>query len=106
MQSILNVRMDSALKERGDKVLAENGISVSRAVRALWEELAKSREIPCFIRETSDSEVHRKHRMSAFEKLCTFSDSCESMIDFSSMDDKALQRMQYNEKWKEYEALK
>lgn len=106
MQSILNVRMDSALKERGDKVLAENGISVSRAVRSLWEELAKSREIPGFIKETSDSEMHRKHRMSAFKKLCAFSDNRESGIDFFSMDDKALQKMQYDEKWREYEALK
>lgn len=50
MQSVLNVRIDSALKERGDKVLAENGISVSNAVRSLWEELAKTREVPSFIK--------------------------------------------------------
>lgn len=43
MQTVLNVRMDSTLKERGDKVLSENGISVSAAVRALWAELAKTR---------------------------------------------------------------
>ena len=43
MASTLNIRIDSALKERGDKVLKENGISVTEAIRALWETLARKR---------------------------------------------------------------
>lgn len=37
----INVRLSSALKEAGDKALAEEGISVSEIVRALWSKLAE-----------------------------------------------------------------
>ena len=46
MASTLNIRIDSTLKERGDKVLRENGISVTEAIRVLWETLAKTHELP------------------------------------------------------------
>ena len=36
MEATINVRMSAPLKERGDKVLRDNGISASVAVRALW----------------------------------------------------------------------
>lgn len=105
MQSVLNVRMDSALKERGDKVLAENGISVSNAVRSLWEELAKSREVPSFIVDSSDGADRRKRRRAAFEKLCSIRESGKSKVDLSSLDKKAFRDMQYEKKWEKYEAL-
>lgn len=106
MQTVLNVRMDSVLKERGDKILSENGISVSAAVRSLWEELAKTREVPAFIKDSSDAEMRKGKRKTAMEKLCSIHKSKNSSIDFSSLDDNALRDMQYDGKWKEYEALR
>lgn len=106
MQSVLNVRMDSVLKERGDKVLAEHGISVSSAVRSLWEELATSREIPDFIKDSSDAEVQKVRRKRALETLCSIGAFGTGRIDLSLLDKDAVRNMQYEEKWKEYEALK
>lgn len=37
----INVRLDGALKEAGDAALAEEGITVSQIVRALWRKLAE-----------------------------------------------------------------
>ncbi len=106
MQSVLNVRIDSALKERGDKVLAENGISVSNAVRSLWEELAKTREVPPFIKKSSEVEMRKQKRKDALDKLCSLCKTEKSEIDFPSLSDQALRDMQYKEKWGKYEALK
>ena len=62
MQATLNVRMDAALKERGDKVLRESGTSTSDAVRALWAEMAATHELPDFLRKASaaDEQAARK----------------------------------------------
>lgn len=38
----MNVRIDNALKESGDRVLALMGYSPTRAVRALWQFLASN----------------------------------------------------------------
>lgn len=56
MQATLNVRMDRPLKERGDRVLREHGISASVAVRALWRELAMTHELPAFLKGEQDKE--------------------------------------------------
>ena len=45
-QATINVRMNAALKERGDGVLREHGLSTSQAIRALWRQLAQTREVP------------------------------------------------------------
>lgn len=37
----INVRLDSTLKNAGDAALAEEGVSVSQIVRALWSKLAE-----------------------------------------------------------------
>ncbi|MDO4797972.1 MAG: hypothetical protein Q4A01_08130 [Coriobacteriales bacterium] len=37
----INVRLDSTLKDAGDAALAEEGVSVSQIVRALWTKLAE-----------------------------------------------------------------
>ena len=63
MDATLNVRMSAPLKERGDKVLRENGISTSAAVRALWQELATTRTLPSFLedmtRESSEKDAKK-----------------------------------------------
>jgi DNA-damage-inducible protein J len=67
MDATVNVRMDAPLKQRGDKVLMDNGVSTSAAVRALWQELARTRELPSFLRQaTKDKEaVDKKKRCLA-----------------------------------------
>ena len=69
MEATLNVRMDAVAKERGDKVLKENGISTSAAVRALWDELARTRTLPDFLANLkSDSSVKSK-QVAALSEL-------------------------------------
>ena len=42
----LNVRMPEELKRNGDRVLARGGLSVSEAVRRLYEEIVREQKIP------------------------------------------------------------
>ncbi|KAB8289909.1 DNA-damage-inducible protein J [Bifidobacterium avesanii] len=42
----MNVRIDEALKDEGDAVLRELGVSASDAIRALWTYLADRRALP------------------------------------------------------------
>lgn len=69
MEAVLNVRMNAALKERGDKVLKENGVSVSDAVRALWQEMATTRELPDFLSNTTPEATTKKARKQALDSL-------------------------------------
>ncbi len=63
-QATINVRMDSALKERAGAVLESHGISTTQAITRLWEEMAQSRAVPDFISGVDKSaraaEVQRK----------------------------------------------
>ncbi len=52
MDATLNVRMNASLKERDDKVLRDHGVSTSTAVRALWQELVSTRELPLFLQQS------------------------------------------------------
>lgn len=69
MDATLNVRMNAPLKERGDKVLRENGISTSAAVRALWNELATTRTLPPFLQELKDDSSEKKAKARALNAL-------------------------------------
>lgn len=69
MEATLNVRINGTLKERGDKVLREHGISTSAAIRALWQELADTREIPPFLAAATKEEMARKAKASALDAL-------------------------------------
>lgn len=42
----MNVRLDRALKQSGDAVIATRGYTPSRVVRALWEYLSVHDELP------------------------------------------------------------
>lgn len=103
MQTVLNVRMDSTLKERGDKVLSENGISVSAAVRALWAELAKTRTVPEFLQRREEGEQHKRERRDALEALSRI--GCTVPSEKLTVDDKALRDAMYAEMRSEYKAL-
>ncbi|MEG0683067.1 MAG: type II toxin-antitoxin system RelB/DinJ family antitoxin [Raoultibacter sp.] len=61
----LNVRMSQDLKSSGDKVLAASGVSVSEAVRSLYEYLDREQKIPDFFTEgrpTPRQELFEKRR--------------------------------------------
>lgn len=65
----MNVRINAALKEQGDAVLARNGITPSQAVRSLWAYLATHGDLPEYLKEQqerpSDEELLRR-----FPELC------------------------------------
>ncbi|MBO4365184.1 MAG: type II toxin-antitoxin system RelB/DinJ family antitoxin [Eggerthellaceae bacterium] len=69
MDATLNVRMSAPLKERGDKVLRENGISTSAAVRALWQELAATRTLPSFLEDLTQAASSKKTKRLALDAL-------------------------------------
>ncbi|MBO4351962.1 MAG: type II toxin-antitoxin system RelB/DinJ family antitoxin [Eggerthellaceae bacterium] len=69
MEATLNVRMSAPLKERGDKVLHDNGISASAAVRALWQEMATTRTLPAFMQDLKDDSAAKKAKRLSLEAL-------------------------------------
>ena len=69
MDATLNVRMSAPLKQRGDKVLREHGISASAAVRALWQELASTRKLPAFLEQAVDGSLEKKAKLLALDEL-------------------------------------
>ena len=69
MEATLNVRMSAPLKERGDKVLREHGISTSAAVRALWQELATTRTLPEFLQKTVEDSPAKRAKLLALNEL-------------------------------------
>lgn len=101
MQSVLNVRMDSALKERGDKVLSENGISVSAAVRALWSQLANTRVLPDFMKDADGREEAKQAKRNALEKLSMIGSRSSARLQ----DEDWSRESMYDEMWADYEAL-
>jgi len=85
MEATLNVRMQASLKERGDKVLREHNVSTSEAVRALWKELAETRELPAFLKR----ETHNKdERMAKINAVAALSGIAEGSL--SSLSDEEL----------------
>ena len=40
-QATINARLNATVKERGDKVLRDNGISTTEAIRGLWSSMAR-----------------------------------------------------------------
>ena len=48
-QATINARLNATVKERGDKVLRDNGISTTEAIRGLWSSMARTREVPSFL---------------------------------------------------------
>lgn len=76
-QATLNVRMPEALKRSGDKVLSREGISVSKAVRKLYEYLDEQQEFP---------DVLDTGREKRKEKIAHRRAAAESMVGILSPD--------------------
>ncbi|MEA5019406.1 MAG: type II toxin-antitoxin system RelB/DinJ family antitoxin [Gordonibacter sp.] len=82
MQATLNIRIEQTLKERGDKVLRDHGVSTSAAVRALWEQLAASRELPVFLQESLREQDGRAKKKVALRALAGIGEgSCSNLSD-------------------------
>lgn len=80
MDATLNVRMNASLKERGDKVLRDNGISTSAAVRALWREMASTRTLPDFLKKATDQTEEKKAKVQALAQLCGIAEGSLSRL--------------------------
>lgn len=66
----MNVRINAALKEQGDAVLARNGITPSQAVRSLWAYLATHDDLPEYLKEQQErpSDEERARRLAAVDR--------------------------------------
>lgn len=82
MQATLNVRMDATLKERGENVLRENGVTTSQAVRALWSYLAQSNELPAFMNADARRDDERARKRSLLLALAGAGEgACSELTD-------------------------
>lgn len=82
MQATLNIRIDETLKERGDKVLRDHGISTSAAVRALWTQMANTRDLPAFLHEELRLRDGRDKKKALLRALAGVGEgSCSTMTD-------------------------
>lgn len=70
MESILTVRLDSSVKERGSAVMRSLGTSPSEAVRDLFDFAMKNEALP-FMSDSSSSEQDIAKKVSAFDRCHT-----------------------------------
>ena len=61
-QATINVRIDATTKSRGDEVLKRFGLSTTEAVKLLWRELARTKELPQFLAESGREEERAQLR--------------------------------------------
>lgn len=88
MQSTLNIRIDQTLKERGDRVLRDHGVSTSTAVRALWAQMASTKELPTFLRDELSRQDGREKKKAALETLAGIGEG-----NYSRMTDEEMRVM-------------
>ena len=103
----INIRIDAALKKRGDAVLKEHGISTTTAIKMLWEELSQTRELPEFVlRKQEDSlEQEKKRKLAALKRLgrtgSSVSERNEPLPSYKELRDQM-----YDDMFEEYMELK
>lgn len=68
MESILTVRLDSDIKERGSAIMKENGLTPSQAVRKLFDYAVRNDALP-FKDESAPDKASIKKRIAAFDAL-------------------------------------
>ena len=82
MQATLNIRIDETLKERGDRVLREHGVSTSAAVRSFWAHLANTRELPEFLSDDLCQRDGREKKKAALRAFAGIGEGvCSNMMD-------------------------
>lgn len=70
MEAVLTVRLDKHLKQRGAKVMEENGMTPSQAVRRLFDYAATNDSLP-FTKNDKPSKAEIAKRIAAFDKCHT-----------------------------------
>lgn len=60
--AVLNIRLPEELKRHGNQVLERNGISISEAVRRLYEYLEREQDIPEFMSECANAQEFENRR--------------------------------------------
>lgn len=102
VQATINVRINGALKERGDMVLRKNGMSTTQAIRGLWEQLAKTHELPDFLQvdEAIEADREKQRRKKALLGLA----GCASGSRGPETDE-ALAQVRFEALMEKYEAL-
>lgn len=100
-QATINARLNATIKERGDKVLRDNGISTTEAIRGLWSSMARTREVPDFLmRECEgDQETERQRKREIARSLVGLAG------DGVSLGDEELSSMKFKVMLSRYEAL-
>jgi addiction module RelB/DinJ family antitoxin len=58
----LNVRLNKDLKQRGDSVLAREGISTTHAVRMFYQYLDQNQEVPTWVKENNAEDTYELRR--------------------------------------------
>ena len=66
MESVLTVRLDSAVKEQGSEIMRRLGTTPSRAVRELFDYAIKNDALP-FAASSESSEADIVRRIRAFD---------------------------------------
>ncbi len=61
-EAMLNVRLPRDLKERGDKVLSREGISVSHAIRSFYRQVDELQDIPPWLRQGEGEDIYEARR--------------------------------------------
>lgn len=100
-QATINARLNAAVKERGDKVLRDNGISTTEAIRGLWSTMARTHEVPDFLAQ----ECKKKEATERLRKREIALGLVGLAGDGLSLDDDELSALRLQEMLSRYEAL-
>ncbi len=70
----MNVRIDSTLKQQGDRILQQQGFTPSQATRRLWEYVVEHNGVPDFMSgdEADAREKERQRKIELAEKYAGY----------------------------------
>jgi antitoxin component of RelBE/YafQ-DinJ toxin-antitoxin module len=70
-KTMVNAKVDTYIKERGDEVLRRNNKTNSDAVQKLWEYLAITGDLPGFMRGQTEQEqrLEKRRRLDMLRKV-------------------------------------
>lgn len=100
-QATINVRIDATTKSRGDEVLKRFGISTTEAVKLLWRELARTKELPQFLAESEREEERAQLR----RKRAALAGLRGIAKPSAELSDEALDALMLQRRVADYEAL-
>lgn len=100
-QATINARLSATVKERGDKVLRDNGISTTEAIRGLWSSMARTRKVPSFLVQEckGDEAAERQRKREVARSLVGLAS------DGASLSDDELSALRFQSMLSRYEAL-